>query len=199
MKCVITFLEDPDSLASACEFSGNETYKDNSDKVSFKERCILECIRLQQLTSLNVNEVWQRRTSCLIQVIKPLLEEPETAKFTQDALLEFSIILMSSRDEEDEVKDIMKLIEKLNSAVIEAGGVSLLPEFDMIHTLAKVVYYSEESETDEENKEGKTEAAAADEEGEGGDETDANVDTNANVKDNQPKKLDKPNLDEELV
>ena len=190
MKCVMTFLENPDSLASACEFSGNDTYKDNNDVVSFKERCLLECIRLQQLTSLNMNEVWQRRTSCLIQVIKPLLEDPETAKFTQGALLEFSIILMSSRDEEGEVKDIMKLIEKLNTTGLEAGGISLLPEFDMIHTLAKVIYFTEENDSEEENNLGEEDANPVPTEDQGGaEDSDANAHTN--VENNKPEKLDK--------
>lgn len=50
---------------------------------SFSERCLLECIRVQQLTAGNINEPWKKRTSSLVRAFMAYTEPVDQKDSTE--------------------------------------------------------------------------------------------------------------------
>lgn len=106
MKCVLSFWKDPDSFSLSTtalakfnptpELPENilETTKTKVESKSFAERCLVECIRTQQLTCGNANEPWRKRSSAILKAFWTYYEQrqsdgstpPEASSFTTGVL-----------------------------------------------------------------------------------------------------------------
>lgn len=67
LRQVLGFWKDADGFSPYAFAEGKATYPNKSDKQLFAEKCFLECSRVQQLTTGNINEPWKKRSRGLLK------------------------------------------------------------------------------------------------------------------------------------
>lgn len=67
LKQVLGFWKDADAFDPKSFAAAAGRYPDTRDKNLFTEKCLLECCRVQQLTTGNINEPWKKRSRGLLK------------------------------------------------------------------------------------------------------------------------------------
>ena len=93
MKQLSSFFTDPSSF-SIIKFLQDLAIDDMEEKDMYlqrmKEKLFMECCRVQQITSCNMNEMWRRRSSILLEEVSNYIDETgiENISFSSQTLLE---------------------------------------------------------------------------------------------------------------
>ena len=145
IRCVMAFLKEPESLEGALIFSGNAKYfREGEFGVSYAERCLTECMRMQDLTSGNTNEAWQRRSACLAKAFQSKLaaDGDDAIVWTHQALTEVSSLVIFSRDEGDAAQILTAVKDRNGKQEEESrdGAVYSSTEFTIMHALAGIIF-----------------------------------------------------------
>lgn len=146
MRFVLSFWKNPDSFSISNEALANFNFPD-FDKVeiaeklhhngkpylftTFSDRCICECVRVQQLTAGNTNEVWKKRSSSLLKGFWTFFQNNNDNYFPTLAEIEEekkALELENNKPAEEAAPVETKTPAKKGKAVVEVAQVKSIPK-----------------------------------------------------------------------
>jgi hypothetical protein len=146
MRFVLSFWKNPDSFSISNEALAEFDFP-NFDKVeiaeklfhngktylftTFSDRCICECVRVQQLTAGNTNEVWKKRSSSLLKGFWTFFQNNNDNYFptTEQIEEEKAAIELENNKPDEEVAPVeTKPPAKKGKAVVDASPVKSIPK-----------------------------------------------------------------------
>ena len=106
----------------------------------FVERCIMECVRVQQLTAGNANENWKRRSSTIIKSFSRYMDvNPQTVlNFSVKCFVEVAAIALFDVIEGISVVDFIRKIWSVVGQKVEKDSSSVPADNQQSKTIGKV-------------------------------------------------------------
>ena len=165
MKVVWKFWSDNESLVlgdlrGPHDDSSLPKSHSSSSSLSFAERCLLECCRIQQLTAGNINEPWKKRSSSVVRAFMTFTQpregeereqvEDEESKAGQAAhetlpsvtvsvrcLVDVSALAMFDVLDGVASHEVLHRIRLISTHLIEREGDSSVTDLDLLQGLAE--------------------------------------------------------------